>query len=195
MFDVVSGFSKMTPAEQSKIRVRRALEMAEEKKTEMMSEEQILDKVIDKSKDADIKSQIIRANKIISNDDKDEDSDEEFVPSHFRSKLNKRHQQVHEERENVHELAMFGHSSTNASEKVTIMLSRDEAMKKKEEEDEKALRKARTHVDFMQRDPSTLMADIFKLDEDEREKRWIHKLTSLKQASHLDGFELSQVTT
>lgn len=185
VFDVVPGFDKMTPAEQARIRVRRALKLAEESKIEM-TEEQLYDKVIDKSKDADIKGQIVRSNQItVINNELSSDEDAEFKPTHFRSKANvqklSKKQEVSEEfnkREDHHELAMFGHSSVDIK---PIMLSRDEAMRKKEKEDEEALIKAKNHVDFMVRDPATLMSDSFKLTEQERERKWLFKLAKLRE--------------
>jgi len=191
MFDVVPGFSKMTPAEQSKIRVRHALKMAEDSKNPEMTEEQLLDKIIDKDKDADIKSQIVRAKQInvIQDVDEEEDMEAEFKPTHFRSKANvqklsKRQEQhqAYSKREDQHELAMFGHSSVKIdAQQVSSMLSRDEAMKKKEREDEEALIKAKHHVDFMERDPSALMSDLFKMTEQEKRTRWLLKLARIRE--------------
>lgn len=188
VFDVVPGFSKMTPAEQSKIRVRRALELAKESAKNDLTEEQLLDKIIDKSKDADIQSQITRAQKIADIDNDDDMETDGFIPSHFRSKVNsakvlsKKQElsQAYNKREGQHELAMFGHSSVQLDVH-SSMLSRDEAMKKKEKEDEEALIKAKHHVDFMQRDASELMSNLFKMTEEEREERWLSKLAKLRE--------------
>ena len=179
VFDIEPGFSKMTPAEQAKIRVRRALESANKTKSNI-TEEQLLDKVIDKDKDADIKSQISRHQQI-SNIESNFSDAEEFVPSHFKSKSTsgKPVESKYNQRENTHELAIFGHTSVKINTD-QLSQSRLEAVKRKEKEDEEALLKAKNFVDFMNRDVASIMSDRFKRDEDKINSDWFLKIKQLK---------------
>jgi len=174
VFDIEPGFSKMTPAEQAKVRVRRALESASKTKSDI-TEEQLLDKVIDKSKDADIKSQISRHQQISKIENFSDN--EEFVPSSFKSK-SKPAESKYKQRENTHELAIFGHSSVKIS--ADQSLSRIEAVRRKKREDEEALLKAKDFVDFMSRDFKSIVSDKFRREEDKINSDWFLKIKQLK---------------
>nr|CAB3262600.1 uncharacterized protein LOC100180777 [Phallusia mammillata] len=186
VMDIVPGFSKMTPAEQSKIRIQKALNAAVEssaKDEEAIEEEQRL-----KKEDVvDTREQIDRLKAIEAIADSDDEADESgFMPTHFKSsvKLKKKLALAESnrkadatktsfmERESTHELAIFGHSS---------MISMDEAVQRKKKADDEALLKAKRRIEFSRRDPETLVGDALLASSEELQQRWQDKLRRLRE--------------
>ncbi|CAK8682733.1 unnamed protein product [Clavelina lepadiformis] len=178
VMDILPGFSKMAPAEQSRIRIQRALQAAVDKEEDTQDVVQTPDETTDDT--TTVRNQIERAKAIQAIEEGDDDLGVDFLPSHFRStnKTKKKSTEKEQlkttfmERESTHELAMFGHAS---------MLTMDEAMKRKKETDEAALYKAKKRIDFKQRDPRTLLAPELLIGPDKVAARWRSKLASLRQ--------------
>uniref|UniRef100_H2YLH0 Uncharacterized protein n=1 Tax=Ciona savignyi TaxID=51511 RepID=H2YLH0_CIOSA len=153
VMDIVPGFSQMNPAEQSRIRVQRALKVAVESSTPDLEEKNSPEERLS------VLEQIDRARLI------EAISDDDDLPTQHKPKL-------FTERESNHESAIFGHMT---------MLSHKEAMEIKQQSDEKALLKAKQKVDFYNRDPKSLMGPKLLLNADEVSARWINKLKSIRE--------------
>ncbi|XP_078485022.1 uncharacterized protein LOC100180777 isoform X2 [Ciona intestinalis] len=152
VLDIVPGFSQMNPVERSKIRVKRALDAAAD---------DIIDDIIN------TQEQVKRAKTIEAIDDADE-----FMPTHFKSSKSKKSNNTFTERESNHESAIFGHMT---------MLTFDQALKVKKENDDAAIFKAKQKVNFYERDPKTLMGPKLMLNTEEANTRWRHKLSTIRE--------------
>jgi len=190
--DIVPGFSKMTPAEQARIRVQKQLKIA----AETPDPENYTEETEKGEKELTVKEQMDRASKIITiqdSDESDEDGDTGFMPSHFRSSKKKKLKesqmaassgmsgQTPAEREGSHELAIFGH---------TTMLTIDEAIEKKKKADDEALANAKHRVDFMSRDPKELASKELLISQEDADRNWLNHLKILKLKLQREGFAL-----
>ncbi|XP_078485016.1 uncharacterized protein LOC100180777 isoform X1 [Ciona intestinalis] len=162
VLDIVPGFSQMNPVERSKIRVKRALDAAvETSNMEVEETDDIIDDIIN------TQEQVKRAKTIEAIDDADE-----FMPTHFKSSKSKKSNNTFTERESNHESAIFGHMT---------MLTFDQALKVKKENDDAAIFKAKQKVNFYERDPKTLMGPKLMLNTEEANTRWRHKLSTIRE--------------
>lgn len=190
VMDIVPGFSKMTPAEQARIRVQKQLKIA----AETPDPENYTEETEKGDKELTIKEQIDRASKIITiqdSDESDQDEDAGFMPSHFRSSKKKKLKeqassggvaaQTLAEREGNHELAIFGN---------TTMLTIDQAIEKKKKADDEALANAKHRVDFMARDPKELASKELLISQEDADRNWLNHLKILKLKLQREGFAI-----